>query len=333
MSDGGSLKFLLDFGAKMDNSSSWVSENLVRLSGHDFNSFDDADSAINEAANQDGCKLKIRTNNDGRNTSTSYITRVSAGHYQMYGHRSESDKNLIQQKKDEKNQKAREDPKCKPVFSKTSYSRTCDCNFKAKITPLLSTTPRVFRFEVYSSRHNNHPAVCPSIFPENRKFDPTLKALAIVLIEQNVSSSQVLNSLRSYSPECLLQKEDIDNLRNAHKKETTGDLTPTQHMIYTALLNDYKMRIELDKEKSENITHFFCMSPIAIFLWMLFNIVLVEDTTYNTNKQGQYLHEGVGISSPGNSFLVFTAFTLGQTTEDFIWLHQAPCPSAFFLSF
>jgi hypothetical protein len=192
-----------------------------------------------------------------------------------------------------------------------------------------------FHFEIVvsESAHKNHdPAMDVNFYLKYIKLDQQSNALASCLIKQNLSSTSVLHALSAVDPDCPLTVKDIDNIRLKLKKEARGELSPTQHMISTALANGYKIALDLDK--NNEIVRFFGMSPISLFLSECFpDSPLLFDTTFNTNLLQLYLHASARLSSCAKSFFGFLSFTFKQEKQDFVFIFKVSFCHFLFLFF
>ncbi|GAU46063.1 hypothetical protein TSUD_401420 [Trifolium subterraneum] len=194
-------------------------------------------------------------------------------------------------------------------------SLKCNCLFRVR-SYLLSCGE--WSVSVIDGRHNHTMA---TRF-EGHKYVERLKAEEAILVceltKNNTLPRNILLMIRTKNANSSTTIKHIYNVQQRMIKEVRGIRSEMQQILKCLSGKNYTYSTKLFSD-NKTISDVFFTHPDSIKLVNLFPIVIVMDSTYNTNKYGIPLLEFVGSTSTGLTFSSGFAYMTAEKEENFVW--------------
>jgi hypothetical protein len=268
--------------------SEFFSENLSSLNNSMFDSFDFANTTVENAAKIDGFVLVTRSS---ATNPFNFIYLVCAHHGKYINSRKIPKENKI----------------------RNTFSRRTNCPVTVTIKFLKDRNKYVVL--VHNSLHNHLKPVCPEIYPENRILTKDQLETFNKLVKLNCSNFQIRTAMNSEYGNINLLPKDVNNLKSKIRKEEMCGKSEIKSLADYAESLNWKVLWNIDNNLISGLLIIPCTS---ILLLKSFNSIIIMDSTYQTNKNYYPLIQGIGIANTFKSFNAFFAFLVAEKEENYI---------------
>ncbi|XP_068486516.1 protein FAR-RED IMPAIRED RESPONSE 1-like [Phaseolus vulgaris] len=194
--------------------------------------------------------------------------------------------------------------------------RKCGCPFRLRGYPVKSGEGWILKLICGSHNHEltntlvDHPYV--------GRFTCNEKLMLMDMTKSSVKPRNILLTMKEHNEKNVSTIKQVYNVLYMYKKSVRGDRTEMQQLI---MLLDRDMYVHWSRfEEGTNVVQdLFWTHPDLVKLLNAFNIVLMMDSTYKTNRYRMPLFEVVGVTSTGLTFSAAFMLLASKRHHNFVW--------------
>ncbi|XP_052736061.1 protein FAR-RED ELONGATED HYPOCOTYL 3-like [Vigna angularis] len=209
--------------------------------------------------------------------------------------------------------------KYKPDQRSAYGTRKCECPFQLRGKP--SSNGDGWVLQVICGYHNHDLAKTLVGHPYADRLNPTEQAVLVDMTKTQVTLANILLTLKQNNEHNVTTIKQVYTARYTYKRSLRGSRTELQQLMMMLDRDNY-IRWSRCAEDSEVVSDLFWTHPDAIKLLNAFNVVLLMDSTYKTNKYRLPLLEIVGMTSTGLTYSIAFAFLSSERQNNFTWALQ-----------
>ena len=209
----------------------------------------------------------------------------------------------------------------RPFKRLVTGTKKCECPFMLRGRPHANAGGG-WVLLVKNGCHNHGRADVLVGHPYPSRLKPHERVVVKDLTNNLVKPCHILSTIKDHDPSNVSTLKTIYNERQRIRRETRGSRSEIQQLMKMMDNEGYIHYVRRDEE-TDILLDIFWANPVGVRLYCTFNIVVVVDTTYKTNKYKLPLFEIVGITSTMLTFSIACAFLQCERADNFTWaLHK-----------
>ncbi|XP_068504159.1 protein FAR-RED IMPAIRED RESPONSE 1-like [Phaseolus vulgaris] len=151
-----------------------------------------------------------------------------------------------------------------------------------------------------------------------RGFTCTKKSMLMDMTKSSVKLRNILLTMKEHNEKNVSTIKQVYNARYMYKRSVRGDRTEMQQLMML-LERDMYIYWSRFEEGTNVVQDLFWTHPDSVKLLNAFNIVLMMDSTYKTNRYRMPLFEVVGVTSTGLTFSAAFMLLASERHHNFVW--------------
>ncbi|XP_068503635.1 protein FAR1-RELATED SEQUENCE 5-like, partial [Phaseolus vulgaris] len=197
-----------------------------------------------------------------------------------------------------------------------SGTRKCGCPFRLRGYPVKSGEGWILK--LICGSHNHELANTLVGHPYVGRFSYSEKSMLMDMTNSSVKPRNILLTMKEHNEKNMTTIKQVYNARYLYKKSVRGDRTEMQQLMMLLERGMYVHWFRFE-EGTNVVQDLFWTHPDSVKLLNSFNIVLMMDSTYKTNRYRMPLFEVVGVTSTRLTFSAAFMLLASEHHHNFVW--------------